>query len=124
MVWDRAKRHLSSFIEIRAERAFKEYISDIARIITPDRLEKMALQGIRMEVVAPVLAQALPKLNFAVKPTAGREIHPGARYLLDLPYERLLGFIAEVAPDHAEVLHRHPVYGRQLVEEMKHLVIP
>jgi len=113
--------HFDDFVAVRAERKFKEVAKDLAMLLTPDVLEKMAQGDIPLADVMPVIAKVYPRLSPAnVKPDAVS--NPGVRYLLNLTDARILALLDQVMPEQVRVLYRHPGYASKVILSLKRMV--
>ena len=104
----------AEFIRVRAERKFKEAVSEITQAFTADYLLKLAERGITLSAI-------LKECGYDLKPP--ENLHPAAQYLLELPDHRILELIREAAPGHGEVLEQYPEFAAGVIRAFRELVV-
>jgi len=111
-----AMRHriASAFVQIVAERKFKEAVASFISGIPPEYLEYWAANNMSLEDVLGMVGKSI------VPPKT--PLHPGAEHLLSLPAERILALIEDVAPSHARILRKYPVYSEGVLRTLKEML--
>lgn len=110
-------RGMQKFIEVVAERKFKQAILSFCQGFSPQDLEFFAERHISVSDALARIGRPPPVS------TPMKNLNAGARYILGLPTFKLVALIHEVTPDHARVLVKHPVYADRLLAELKTLLV-
>lgn len=109
-------RFADSFVQLTAERMFRNGVRDFCVHFGPAELEKVAQSN------RPLL-EVIQLGGFTLKPTPPEQLNPWQRHLVGLSNQRLLELVRNSVPaDHAVMLERYPQVGQGIIDTVKALV--
>lgn len=104
----------------QAEAVFRQGVQDFCKAFTPEDIQQVALSGQPFE---QVINKAVRGTKLEIKPTNEKDLNPWARYLYNLPEQRLIEILMESVPEgHVLALAAYPEVARGIIRTVKGMV--